>query len=69
MAREAHLEAVRHHLNAASRHLAAVNRYNEGDPGGALKHSEEARVASQLADDKSIEAHKQATAAVKLKLI
>jgi hypothetical protein len=69
MAREAHLEAVRHHLNAASKHLAAVNKYNEGDPDGALKHSDEARVASQLADGKSIEAHKLARAAVKLKLI
>jgi hypothetical protein len=69
MAREAHLEAVRHHLNAASKHLAAVNKYNEGDPDGALKHSDEARVASKVADGKSVEAHKQATEAVKLKLI
>jgi hypothetical protein len=69
MAREAHLEAAKHHLDAASKHLAAVERYNEGDVYGAEKHSQEAWVASQLADNKTIEAHRQATIAVKMKLV
>ena len=69
MAREAHLEAAKHHLDAASKHLAAVERYNEGDVGGAEKHSHEAWVASQLADNQSIEAHRQATIAMKMKLV
>jgi hypothetical protein len=69
MAREAHLEAAKHHLEAASKHLAAVERYNEGDLRGAERHSEEAWVASQFADGRSVEAHKQATIAVKMKLV
>ena len=68
MAREAHLEAAKHHLDAASKHLAAVGRYNEGDVYGAERHSEEAWVASQLADGKSTEAHRKATMAVKMNL-
>ena len=69
MAREAHLEAAKHHLEAASKHLAAVARYNDGDVYGAEKHSEEAWVASQFADGKSTEAHRQATMALKMKLV
>jgi hypothetical protein len=69
MAREAHLEAAKHHLDAASKHLAAVEKYNEGDLRGAEKHSEEAWVTSQFADGKSVEAHRQATMAVKMKLV
>ncbi len=68
MAREAHLEAAKHHLDAASKHLAAVGRYNEGDVHGAEKHSEDAWVASQFADGKSIEAHRQAMMAAKMKM-
>jgi hypothetical protein len=67
--REAHLEAAKHHLDAASKHLAAVERYNEGDVSGAERHSEEAWVASQSADGKSVEAHRKATMAVKMKLV
>jgi hypothetical protein len=69
MAREAHLEAAKFHLDAASKHLAAVEKYNEGDIRGAERHSEDAWMASQFADGKSIEAHRQATNAVKMKLI
>jgi hypothetical protein len=69
MAREAHLEAAKHHLQAASKHFAAVDRYNEGDPVGAERFSDEARVASQFADSKSIEAHRQAAMAAKTKLV
>jgi hypothetical protein len=69
MAREAHLEAAKHHLEAASKHLAAVERYNEGDVRGAERQSEEAWVASQFADGKSVEAHRQAKVAVKMKLV
>jgi hypothetical protein len=69
MAREAHLEAAKHHLDAASKHLAAVERYNEGDMNGAERHSEEAWVASQVADGASVEAHRKATKAVKMKLV
>jgi len=68
MARDAHLEAAKHHLDAASKHLAAVGRYNEGDVFGAEKHSEEAWTASQSADGKSTEAHRQAMMAVKMKM-
>jgi hypothetical protein len=59
MARDAHMEAARHHLEAASKHLAAVGSYNDGDPDEAMQHSHEARVASELADNMSIEAHRQ----------
>ena len=69
MAREAHLEAARHHLDAASKHLAAVGKYNDGDVHGAERHSEEAWVASQFADGKSTEAHRQATMALTMKLV
>jgi hypothetical protein len=69
MAREAHLEAAKHHLDAASKHLAAVGKYNEGDVIGAEKHSEEAWVASQFADGKSVEAHKKSTEAARMKLV
>jgi hypothetical protein len=69
MAREAHLEAAKHHLEAASKHLAAVERYNEGDLRGAERHSEEAWVASQFADGKSVDAHRQAIEALKMKLV
>jgi hypothetical protein len=69
MAREAHLEAAKHHLDAASKHLAAVGRYNVDDPYGAEQHSDEARVASQFADAKSIEAHRQALMAARAKLV
>jgi hypothetical protein len=69
MAREAHLEAAKHHLEAASKHLAAVSRYNEGDVCGAERDSEEAWVASQFADGKSTEAHRQSTMAVKMKFV
>jgi hypothetical protein len=69
MAREAHLEAARHHLDAASKHLAAVSKYNEGDVYGADRHSEEAWVASQFADGKSTEAHRQAKIALKMRLV
>ena len=69
MAREAHLEAAKHHLVAASKHLAAVDRYNDGDPEGAVSHSDEARTASRFADGKSTEAHRQSTAATQMKLI
>jgi hypothetical protein len=68
MAREAHLEAAKHHLDAARKHLEAVGRYNEGDVGGAEKHSDEARAVSQFADGKSIEAHRQSMMAAKMKL-
>ena len=68
MARDAHLEAAKHHLDAASKHLAAVGRYNEGDVHGAEQHSEEACAASQFADGKSTEAHRQARMAVKMKM-
>jgi hypothetical protein len=64
MAREAHIEAAKHHLEAASKHLAAVGRYNNDDPDGALQYSHEARAASDLADYKSIEAHRQAIVAL-----
>jgi hypothetical protein len=66
MAREAHLEAAKHHLDVASKHLAAVGKYNEGDVIGAERHSEEAWVASQFADGKSTEAHTKSTKALKL---
>jgi hypothetical protein len=69
MAREAHLEAAKHHLDAASKHLAAVGKYNDGDIHGAERHSEEAWVASQFADGKSVEAHRQATMTLKMKLV
>ena len=69
MAREAHLEAAKHHLDAASKHLAAVAKYNNGDVFGAEKHSEEAWVASQFADGKSTEAHRQATMALRMKMV
>ena len=69
MAREAHLEAAKHHLDAANKHLAAVAKYNEGDVYGAERHSEEAWVASQSADGKSTEAHRQATMALTMKMI
>ena len=69
MARDAHLEAAKHHLDAASKHLAAVGKYNEGDVNGAERHSEEAWVASQFADGKSVEAHRQSTMAVNMKLV
>jgi hypothetical protein len=69
MARESHLEAAKHHLDAASKHLAAVARYNDGDLFGAEKLSEEAWVASQLADGKSTEAHRQSTMALKVKFV
>jgi hypothetical protein len=69
MAREAHLEAARHHLEAASKHLEAVSKYNEGDVYGAERRSEEAWMASQIADEKSVEAHRQATQALKMKLV
>jgi predicted negative regulator of RcsB-dependent stress response len=69
MAREAHLEAAKHHLEAAGKHLAAVAKYNDGDVYGAEKDSEEAWAASQLADGKSVEAHRQATMVLKMKLI
>jgi hypothetical protein len=67
MAREEHLEAAKHHLDAASKHFAAVDKYNEGDAEGAERHSDEARLASQLADGKSIEAHRRSAMAVKMK--
>jgi len=66
MAREAHLEAAKHHLDAASKHLAAVGKYNEGDVHGAEMHAEESWGASQFADGKSVEAHRQATMALKM---
>jgi hypothetical protein len=69
MAREAHLEAAKHHLDAASKHLAAVGKYNDGNIRGAERDSEEAWVASQFADGKSVEAHRQATMALKMKLV
>jgi len=69
MARDAHLEAAKHHLDAAGKHLAAVAKYNDGDVFGAEKDSEEAWVASQVADGKSTEAHRQATMAVNLKFV
>ncbi|MCU1249323.1 MAG: hypothetical protein JWQ49_2352 [Edaphobacter sp.] len=69
MAREAHLEAARQHLEAASKHLAAVGKYNDGDVFGAERHSEEAWVASQFADQKSTEAHRKSTMAVKIKFV
>jgi hypothetical protein len=69
MAREAHLEAAKHHLDAASKHLAAVSKYNDGDVHGAERHSEEAWAASQFADDRSTEAHRQATMVLKMKLV
>jgi len=69
MAREAHLEAAKHHLDTASKHLAAVEKYNDGDVRGAERHSEEAWVASQFADGKSVKAHRKATMAVKMKLV
>jgi hypothetical protein len=69
MARDAHLEAAKHHLDAASKHLAAVAKYNDGDVYGAEKHSEEAWVASQFADGKSTEAHRQATMALTMKVV
>jgi hypothetical protein len=69
MAREAHLEAAKHHLDAANKHLAAVAKYNEGDVHGAERHSEEAWVASQFADGKSTEAHRQATMALTMKMV
>jgi len=69
MAREAHLEAAKHHLDAASKHLAAVERYNEGDARGAERLSEDAWVASQFADSKSVEAHRMSKVAVKMKLV
>jgi len=69
MAREAHLEAAKYHLDAASKHLAAVGRYNQDDPYGAQRHSEAAKVASEFADVKSIEAHRQAMMAAKMKLV
>jgi hypothetical protein len=53
------MEAARHHLEAASKHLAAVDRYNDDDPEEAMQQSHEARVASELADNMSIEAHRQ----------
>ena len=65
MAREAHLEAAKHHLDAANKHLAAVAKYNDGDIFGAKKDSEDAWAASQFADGRSIEAHRQSTMAVK----
>jgi hypothetical protein len=68
MAREAHLEAAKHHLDAARKHLEAVGMYNEGDFDGAERHSDEARAASQFADGKSMEAHRQAMMAAKMKL-
>ena len=69
MAREAHLEAARQHLEAASKHLAAVARYNDGDVFGAERNSEEALAASQVAEGKSTEAHRQSTMAVKIKFV
>ncbi len=69
MAREAHLEAAKHHLDAASKHLAAVGKYNDGDVHGAERDSEEAWVASQFADGKSVEAHRKSTRALKMKLV
>ena len=69
MAREAHLEAAKHHLHAAGKHLAVVAKYNDGDVFGAEKESEEAWVASQFADGKSTEAHRKSTRAVKMKLV
>jgi hypothetical protein len=69
MARDAQLEAAKHHLDAAGKHLAAVAKYNDGDVFGAEKDSEEAWVASQVADGKSTEAHRQATMAVNLKFV
>jgi hypothetical protein len=69
MAREAHLDAAKHHLDAASKHLAAVAKYNEGDVHGAERHSEDAWVASQFADGKSTEAHRQARMAVTMKMV
>lgn len=69
MGREAHLEAAKYHLDAASKHLAAVGRYNEDDPYGAERHSKEARAASQFADVKSIEAHRQTMMAAKVKMV
>jgi hypothetical protein len=69
MAREAHLEAAKHHLVAASKHLAAVDRYNDDDPGGAVSHSDEARMASRFADGKSTEAHRLTTIAANVRVI
>ena len=69
MARNAHLEAAKYHLEAASQHLAAVDRYNEGDPDGAERHSDEARLTSQFADVKSMEAHTMAMMAARAKLV
>jgi hypothetical protein len=69
MAREAHLEAAKYHLDAASKHLAAVGRYNEDDPYGAQQHSEAARAASEFAGVKSVEAHRQAMIATKVKMV
>jgi hypothetical protein len=57
MARQAHLEAVKHHLEAARLHLNAANKYTDGDPEGAEKYSDEARAAAKIADSKSAEAH------------
>jgi hypothetical protein len=67
MAREAHLEAAKHHIDAACKHLAAVAKYNDGDVFGAEKDSEEAWVASQRADGKSTEAHRKSTMAVNMR--
>jgi hypothetical protein len=69
MAREAHLEAAKYHIEAASKHLAAVERYNEGDVLGAERHSQDAWVASQFADGKSVEAHRKSTVALRMKLV
>lgn len=69
MARDAHLEAAKHHLDAANKHLAAVSKYNEGDVNGAERHSKEAWMASQIADGKSVHAHRESTMARKIKLV
>lgn len=63
------MEAVKLHLDVASKHLAAVGKYNDGDVEGAETESDEARMASLVADCKSTEAHRQSTAATQMKLI
>jgi hypothetical protein len=63
------LEAVKHHLETASRHLAAVNKYGEGDIEGAEAESDEARMASLVADCKSVDAHRQSVATTQMKLM
>jgi len=69
MARQAHLEAARHHLETANMHLEVANKYRDGDHDAAEIHSRAALAASQVANDKSVEADAESSKRAVEKLV